>query len=106
MQTAVVYSVVFSRTEKNQHNVYPQRLVFGFKYHTKFSVENCLYIAKIPEFVLKVFYTKFGLSFNFTQNFSATILKKYDAKKYKKKHLRKFGKYIVYNVSAACFQWR
>ena len=42
MQTAVVYSVVFSRTEKNQHNVYPQRLVFGFKYHTKFSVENCL----------------------------------------------------------------
>ena len=53
-----------------------------------FSAQNCLW----------KFSTKFVLIYNFTQNFSVAILKKYVAKKHKKRHLRKFGKYIVYNV--------
>ena len=52
MQTAVKCSIQFSRTEKNQYNVYPQRLVFGFQMSLKIG------------FSRKVFST---------QNFSATF---------------------------------
>ena len=80
-------AVLYFQNLKNQRNVYPQSLVFGFQMSRKLGLSRKVFRQRIVSKLLKFenflwrFYTKFGFSFSlsreiFRLQFSLIILRK------------------------------